>query len=98
MATAEVLAQDLPSRTSRTLTTPEALLADLERTALQGLAFDHQESYEGLACVAAPVRGVGRAIAAVSVTGPVARIDLHGVAPMVQNAAHAIWVDRFRKR
>lgn len=98
IAKAEVVAQELPSRTSRTLTTPEALLADLARTAAEGLAFDHQESYEGLACVAAPVRGAGRAIAAVSVTGPVARIDLHAVAPLVQHAAQAIWADRFRKR
>ncbi len=51
-----------------------------------------------MACVAAPIRGAGRAIAAISVTGPVARIDLHGVAPLVQDAAQAIWDDRFRKR
>ena len=72
--------------------------ADLERTKVQGVAYDHQESYDGLACVAAPVRGAGRAVAAVSVTGPVARIDLHAVAPLVQMAAQAIWADRFRKR
>jgi DNA-binding IclR family transcriptional regulator len=62
-----------------------------------GLAFDHQEAYKGLACVAAPLRGSGRAIAAVSVTGPVERIDLHAVAPLVQRTAAAIWTDRFRR-
>lgn len=98
VATADVLAQELPQRTRRTLTSPEVLRADLERTKAQGVAYDHQESYDGLACVAAPVRGSGRAVAAVSVTGPVARIDLHAVAPMVQVAAQAIWADRFRKR
>ena len=98
VATAEVLAQDLPQRTRRTLVSAEALRADLERTKVQGVAYDHQESYDGLACVAAPVRGAGRAVAAVSVTGPVARIDLHAVAPLVQMAAQAIWADRFRKR
>lgn len=98
VATAEVVEQGLPSRTSRTLTSPEALLADLERSAAEGLAFDHQESYEGLTCVAAPVRGAGRAIAAVSLSGPVARVDLHGVAPLVQSAVQAVWNDRFRRR
>lgn len=94
---AELLRHDLPARTSRTLTAPELRL-ELERIAECGLAYDHQESYEGLACVAAPIRGSGRAIGAVSVTGPVNRIDLHGVAPLVQRTAAAIWADRFQRR
>ena len=94
---AEVLAQELPGRTPRTLTTARELETELERIAETGLAFDHQESYDGLACVAAPVRSSGRAIAAVSVTGPVTRIDLHAVAPLVRNTAAAIWNERFRR-
>ncbi len=97
-AAADVLAQELPARTSRTLTTSRALELELERIAETGLAFDHQESYEGLACVAAPLRGSGRAIAAVSVSGPVTRIDLHAVAPLVRNAAAAIWSERFQRQ
>jgi DNA-binding IclR family transcriptional regulator len=96
-AAAAVLAQELPARTSRTVTEPRDLQIELERIAETGLAFDHQESYEGLACVAAPLRSGGRAIAAVSVTGPVARIDLHAVAPLVRNTATAIWNDRFQR-
>ncbi len=96
-AAAGVLAQELHARTSRTLTTARDLEIELERIAETGLAFDHQESYEGLACVAAPVRGSGRAIAAVSVTGPVTRIDLHAVAPLVRNTATAIWNERFQR-
>jgi len=96
-ATAEVMEQELPARTSRTLTTARELAIELERIAETGLAFDHQESYEGMACVAAPLRSSGRAIGAVSVTGPVSRIDLHGVAPLVRNTAAAIWNDRFRR-
>lgn len=95
-ATAEVLAEECPPRTARTLTS-ERLRAELRQVADTGLAFDHQEAYAGLACVAAPLRNAGRAIAAVSVTGPVARIDLHGVAPMVQATAEAIWNHRFRR-
>jgi DNA-binding IclR family transcriptional regulator len=93
--TAEIVERELPRRTAHTLTSPDDLVADLERTVRAGLAFDHQEAYEGLACVAAPLRNAGRAIAAVSVTGPVARIDLHAVAPLVQATAQAIWKDRF---
>ncbi len=96
-AAAEVLTQELPARTSRTLTEPRDLEIELERVAETGLAFDHQESYEGLACVAAPLRSSGRAIAAVSVTGPVTRIDLHAAAPLVRNTATAIWNDRFQR-
>lgn len=98
MARAEVLAQELPGRTPQTLTDTRDLGIELERIAETGLAFDHQESYEGLACVAAPLRSSGRAIGAVSVTGPVKRIDLHAVAPLVRNTAAAIWNDRFRRR
>lgn len=97
-ATTEVVEQGLQRRTSRTLTSPEALRADLARIATEHLAFDQQESYEGLACVAAPLRSAGRAIGAVSVTGPVSRIDLHGVAPLVQHTAQTIWNERFRRR
>ncbi len=96
-AAAGVLARPLPERTSRTLTEARDLEIELERIAETGLAFDHQESYEGLACVAAPLRSSGRAIAAVSVTGPVARIDLHAMAPLVRNTATAIWNDRFQR-
>lgn len=97
-AAAEVLAQDLPRRTPRTLTDPRHLAIELERVAGDGLAHDHQESYEGLACVAAPLRNSGRAIGAVSVTGPVDLIDLHGVGPLVRHTATTIWNERFPRR
>ena len=97
-AAAEVLDQELPERTPRTLTTRRDLELELERIAADGLAFDQQEAYEGLACVAVPLRNSGRAIGAVSVSGPVDRIDLHGVAPLVRSTATAIWNDRFHRR
>lgn len=97
-AAAEVLAQELPPRTPRTLTDPRALAVELARVADDGLAHDHQESYEGLACVAAPLRNSGRAIGAVSVTGPVDRIDLHGVGPLVRKTATTVWNERFPRR
>ena len=69
-----------------------------ERVRGTGVAYDLQECYEGMACVAAPVRSSGRAIAAVSVTGPTNRIDLTEMAPAVQHAAAGIWQDRFETR
>jgi len=96
-ATVDVIAEGFPRRTERTLSEPRQLETELAKIAETGFAFDHQEAYKGLACVAAPLRNSGRAIAAVSVTGPVERIDLHAVAPLVQSTAEAIWKDRFRR-
>ena len=93
----DVLAGDLTARTAHTLTTRAALAAELDDIARTGLAFDREEAYDGLACVAAPLRRAGRAIAAVSVTGPAAHIDLAAVAPHVQTTAAAIWRDRFAR-
>lgn len=94
-AAAEVLAGDLPRRTRHTLTTPAALSAELKQVATVGVAHDREEAYEGLACVAVPLRSTGRAIAAVSVTGPTDRFDADTVVPMVQRTAAAIWAERF---
>lgn len=92
-----VLATDLPARTSATLATPEELRSDLERVRSHGVAFDRQESYDGLACVAAPIRNSGRAIGAVSVTGPISRIDGRTLTPLVQATAASIWNSRFSR-
>src|SRR5262249_5151142 len=98
-ATAErVLADDLPPRTPSTLSSPTRLGADLERIRVRGVAFDHAESYDGLGCIAAPIRNSGRAIGAVSVTGPIDEIDWHAHATLVQHAATSIWNERFGRR
>ena len=56
-----------------------------------GVAFDRSEAYEGLGCVAAPIRNSGRAIGAVSVTGPIVRLDWDAMADAVLRAATNIW-------
>lgn len=96
-AASEVLRQPLTPRTPQTITNPNLLRTELCAVSETGLAFDQQEAYDGLACVAAPVRSAGRAIAAISATGPVTRIDLHAIAPHVHNAARRVWSDRFRR-
>ena len=95
---AEVLETDLVRRTPHTITSAPDLAAELEQIAAIGLAFDREEAYEGLTCVAAPLRNGGRAIAAVSVTGPVDRFDARAVATHVEQTAAAIWNDRFPRR
>lgn len=97
-ATQRVLGDELPARTSSTLSSAERLSDDLQRVRSTGIAFDRQEAYEGLGCVAAPIRNSGRAIGAVSVTGPIGRIDWDVLTTMVQNTATSIWNSRFAPR
>lgn len=78
----------LVSRTPRTLSTMDALQQELIAVrARGGLAFDREESAPGVACVAAPLRGSGRAIASISLTGDAKRMDLARLAPFVQATA-----------
>ncbi len=94
-AIAKILHKEgMPRLTAKTLTTPAALRAELEKVRAQGFAVDDEEHAVGLRCVAAPVFDeTGDAIAAVSVSGPLARIDEDRVAQlgqMVLEAARAI--------
>lgn len=65
----------LPAITEHTITDPAALLRELEGVRATGFAIDDEEHAIGLRCVAAPVfNEFGDAVAAVSVSGPSARI------------------------
>ncbi|MEJ2165329.1 MAG: IclR family transcriptional regulator [Desulfobacterales bacterium] len=48
-----------------------ALMAELDKIRKQGYAVDDEEYYEGVRCVAAPVRSGGQVVAAISVTGSI---------------------------
>ncbi|MFD1531427.1 IclR family transcriptional regulator [Pseudonocardia aurantiaca] len=86
-----VLAQGLVRRTPRTVVAPGLLTKELERIRRQGYAEEHEESTPGIACVAAPVLDAdGAAVAAVSITGQVHRIDTARLAPAVRTAALGI--------
>lgn len=64
------------AHTARTIATIEALLQELAAVRVQGYAVDDGEMVAGLAGVAAPIMSAsGRAIAALSVSGPTARLD-----------------------
>jgi IclR family transcriptional regulator, acetate operon repressor len=67
--------RSLAPATARSLKTLAALRADIERTKLRGYALDDEEHAVGLRCVAAAIYDEqGRAVSAVSLSGPKARI------------------------
>lgn len=68
--------QDLPSYTPKTLTTPDALRADLSAVRERGWSLDDEEANLGMRCVAAPVFNEhGEARAGISLSGPSLRIS-----------------------
>jgi len=54
-----------------TITSMTRLMEELENVRKQGYAIDNEEYYEGVRCVAAPVRASSKLVAAVSVTGSI---------------------------
>ncbi|MEP9384838.1 IclR family transcriptional regulator [Nocardioides sp. KR10-350] len=63
----------LASRTSATITDPDAFAVELDRVRERGWAVDEQEQETGVRCVAVPVGVPGRIVAALSVSGPADR-------------------------
>jgi DNA-binding IclR family transcriptional regulator len=81
----------MPRRTEFTIIEPRAMEAALDGARQTGVAYDREEAYAGLGCIASPIRGTGRAIGAVSVTGPVARVQAQWLVHEVRSTALAIW-------
>jgi DNA-binding IclR family transcriptional regulator len=86
-----VVEAGLVRHTPRTVVMPGLLqreLADIRRT---GVAFEREESARGIACVACPVLDErGSAVAAVSVTGWVMRMDVERMTSGVRTTALAL--------
>lgn len=62
----------LPRRTANTITDPDAFRDHLKLVRNQGYAIDDEENELGIRCLGAPIfDGKGRALAAISVSGPV---------------------------
>ena len=87
-------AHGLPRTTERTLDTPQRLRADLEKVRALGYAIDDEEHAVGLRCVASTVLDeAGQPLAALSVSGPSARIDeaaMSLIGGLVRHAAMAV--------
>ncbi|MGA5699737.1 IclR family transcriptional regulator [Peterkaempfera bronchialis] len=83
--------------TPNTLTTPEALLAELRTVADQGWAQDRAEHEAFINCVAAPIRDItGRVVAAVSLSVPDLVLPyerLLNLLPRLRQAADAVSAD-----
>lgn len=87
-------AQSYRRHTERTLTTPEAVRAELPAIRAQGMAFDREEHEPGIICVAVPIlSAAGGPLGALSLTSTTARHsleDLAALAPELRAAAAAI--------
>jgi DNA-binding IclR family transcriptional regulator len=67
----------LPSLTDQTLTTKVAVMSEIAQVREQGWALDNRENEIEGRCIGAPISGRdGRVVAAVSISGPVFRMDL----------------------
>ncbi len=75
--------QGMPRLTARTIVAPSLLRADLEQARPAGYFIDDEEHAVGLRCVSAPIFDeTGTVVAAVSASGPMARIVDGRIAPL----------------
>jgi len=91
----DVISRGLERRTGRTIVVPELFRQELATVRTAHWALETEENVAGLRCVAAPIRGSGRAISAVSVSGPVHKVDVSRVVPLVRRCAADIWDQLF---
>jgi len=87
----EIIREGTPAQTLYTLTSPQTLLAELERVRAQGFATDDQENEIGVRCVGAPIFDyTTKVIGAISVSGPANRLTKGRcleLGPLVRDAA-----------
>lgn len=86
----DLLRTDLESLTSHTIIDPAALRRELAAIRQARVAYDLEESYESLFCVAAPILQRGRAVAAISVTGATALDKAQRFAAAVEASARVV--------
>jgi DNA-binding IclR family transcriptional regulator len=93
----KIIADGLSKQTDNTIVDAALLLRELEAIRERGFATDMEENEPGIRCVAAPIRDSGgRVFAAISVSGPAARMPearQSGLAPTVIETAQAISVE-----
>lgn len=86
-----VIATGLRRIGPRTITAPGSLRRQLTWIESSGIAYEHEESAPGVACVASAVRlNDGPPIAAVSASGWIGKVDIRRVGPAVHTTALSI--------
>ena len=86
-------AAQLPRYTPNTLCDAAALEEELRTIKKEGASFDREEFLLGIVCMAVPILHGSRAIAAVALHAPVARLSIDGARawlPRMQEAARAL--------
>lgn len=82
---------DFTAFTANTLTSPDALIAEIRSSAQRGWAVDHEEHETFMNCIAAGVRGAdGRVVAAVSVSVPNVVLPYDEVLGLVPDLLQAV--------
>jgi DNA-binding IclR family transcriptional regulator len=85
------------AHTRRTITTPAAFLAELDRTRARGYAVDDREHEDYIHCVAAPIRGpdgqVSHGISISTTTMSLSRKQLFALVPVLLEATGGIEKD-----
>ncbi|QBJ95487.1 IclR family transcriptional regulator [Rhodococcus sp. ABRD24] len=85
-----LLGRDLVARTERTVTDAVRLRAELGQVRRTGVAFDREETRDGLVCIGGAVAGPGlRVAAAFSVSGPVSSFSPASVEPALRRVSLA---------
>ena len=75
----------------RTIRNPDVLRQQLRRAAVNGIAYEHEESAPGVVCVASAVLDSESVpVAAISVSGWAGKVDLRRVGPAVRTAALSV--------
>jgi len=86
----KVVSEPLTGFTSRTITAPDELKAELARIRRRGYSIDDEELVMGIWCVGMPiVDRTGRAVGAISITGPSHKSVGPEVQPLVDLLANA---------
>jgi len=90
-----VVGSALKPLTGYTITSAAVLRSQLDDVIDRGVAFDREETALGVGCLGAPLRGAGRAIGAISVSGDVDQCGSPPVVHTVRTTARAIWHEMF---
>jgi IclR family transcriptional regulator, acetate operon repressor len=93
----QVIRAGLRPLTPYTITVPHVLQRALDRTRDRGVAFDHEESRQGLSCVGAPILRNGVPIAALSIAGPTLILNSQKLSTPLLRAAADLSTDLSRE-